>query len=55
MTPCAGASRQRSADGATGMVNAIEDALSSFGVRIYEPHLPPVRIPELIAAVDMSQ
>src|SRR6516162_7877004 len=34
------------------VVNAIEDALSPFGVRIYEQHLPPARILELIAAVD---
>lgn len=32
------------------LVNAIEDALSPFGVRIYEQHLPPARILELIAA-----
>jgi aerobic carbon-monoxide dehydrogenase large subunit len=31
------------------MVSAIEDALSPFGVRIYEQHLPPARILELIA------
>src|ERR1700678_503679 len=31
------------------MVNAIEDALAPFGVRIYEQHLPPARILELIA------
>ena len=30
------------------IVNAIEDALSPFGVRIYEQHLPPARILELI-------
>ncbi|HEX9039399.1 MAG TPA: xanthine dehydrogenase family protein molybdopterin-binding subunit [Trebonia sp.] len=30
------------------VVNAIEDALSPFGVRIYEQHLPPARILELI-------
>jgi aerobic carbon-monoxide dehydrogenase large subunit len=30
------------------IVNAIEDALSPFGVRIYEQHLPPSRILELI-------
>jgi aerobic carbon-monoxide dehydrogenase large subunit len=34
------------------VVNAIEDALSPFGVRIYEQHLPPARILELIAAGD---
>jgi aerobic carbon-monoxide dehydrogenase large subunit len=33
------------------VVNAIEDALSPFGVRIYEQHLPPARILELIGAV----
>jgi len=32
------------------VVNAIEDALAPFGVRIYEQHLPPARILELIAA-----
>jgi len=31
------------------LVNAIEDALAPFGVRIYEQHLPPARILELIA------
>jgi aerobic carbon-monoxide dehydrogenase large subunit len=34
------------------LVNAIEDALSPFGVRIYEQHLPPSRILELIAGTD---
>jgi aerobic carbon-monoxide dehydrogenase large subunit len=34
------------------VVNAIEDALAPFGVRIYEQHLPPARILELIAAAD---
>jgi carbon-monoxide dehydrogenase large subunit len=37
------------------VVNAIEDALSPFGVRIYEQHLPPARILELIAAADQGQ
>jgi carbon-monoxide dehydrogenase large subunit len=37
------------------VVNAIEDALSPFGVRIYEQHLPPARVLELIAAVDSGQ
>jgi aerobic carbon-monoxide dehydrogenase large subunit len=32
------------------VVNAIEDALAPFGVRIYEQHLPPARILELITA-----
>ena len=32
------------------VVNAVEDALSPFGVRIYEQHLPPARILELIPA-----
>jgi carbon-monoxide dehydrogenase large subunit len=32
------------------IVNAIEDALAPFGVRIFEQHLPPARILELIAA-----
>jgi carbon-monoxide dehydrogenase large subunit len=31
------------------IVNAIEDALTPFGVRIYEQHLPPARILELIS------
>ncbi|MBO0832336.1 MAG: molybdopterin-dependent oxidoreductase, partial [Actinobacteria bacterium] len=31
------------------VVNAIEDALTPFGVRIYEQHLPPARILELIS------
>ena len=31
------------------IVSAIEDALAPFGVRIYEQHLPPNRILELIA------
>jgi aerobic carbon-monoxide dehydrogenase large subunit len=34
------------------VVNAIEDALSPFGVRIYEQHLPPSRILEIIAEAD---
>ena len=34
------------------LVNAIEDALSPFGVRIYEQHPPPARILELIAGAD---
>ena len=37
------------------VVNAIEDALTPFGARIYEQHLPPARILELIAAVDSGQ
>jgi carbon-monoxide dehydrogenase large subunit len=37
------------------LVNAIEDALSPFGVRIYEQHLPPARILELIAAAHPGQ
>jgi aerobic carbon-monoxide dehydrogenase large subunit len=37
------------------VVSAIEDALSPFGVRIYEQHLPPVRILELIAAAGPSR
>jgi aerobic carbon-monoxide dehydrogenase large subunit len=36
------------------VVNAIEDALSPFGVRIYEQHLPPARILELIAGSGAS-
>jgi len=34
------------------LCNAIEDALSPFGVRITEQHLPPLRILELIGALD---
>jgi aerobic carbon-monoxide dehydrogenase large subunit len=34
------------------LVNAIEDALTPFGVRIYEQHLPPARILELISTAD---
>jgi aerobic carbon-monoxide dehydrogenase large subunit len=34
------------------LVSAIEDALSPFGVRIYEQHLPPARILELIASAE---
>ncbi|HYB88553.1 MAG TPA: xanthine dehydrogenase family protein molybdopterin-binding subunit [Streptosporangiaceae bacterium] len=37
------------------VVNAIEDALSPFGVRIYEQHLPPARILELVAAADPAR
>jgi len=37
------------------VVNAIEHALAPFGVRIYEQHLPPARILELIAAADPGQ
>jgi aerobic carbon-monoxide dehydrogenase large subunit len=37
------------------IVSAIEDALSPFGVRIYEQHLPPARILELIGAADLAQ
>jgi carbon-monoxide dehydrogenase large subunit len=37
------------------LVGAIEDALSPFGVRIYEQHLPPARILELIAAAGQGQ
>src|SRR5580698_426978 len=37
------------------VVNAIEDALAPFGVRIFEQHLPPARILELIAAADPGQ
>jgi aerobic carbon-monoxide dehydrogenase large subunit len=34
------------------LCNAIEDALSPFGVRIYEQHLPPGRILELAGVID---
>jgi carbon-monoxide dehydrogenase large subunit len=37
------------------VVNAIEDALAPFGVRIFEQHLPPARILELIAEADSGQ
>jgi aerobic carbon-monoxide dehydrogenase large subunit len=37
------------------VVNAIEDALTPFGVRIHEQHLPPARILELIAAAGSRQ
>jgi carbon-monoxide dehydrogenase large subunit len=37
------------------VVSAIEDALSPFGVRIYEQHLPPARILELIAEANSDQ
>ena len=37
------------------IVNAIEDALSPFGVRIYEQHLPPARILELIDAASAAR
>jgi hypothetical protein len=36
------------------LVNAIEDALSPFGVRIYGQHLPLARILELIAEAECS-
>jgi carbon-monoxide dehydrogenase large subunit len=32
--------------------NAIEDALAPFGVKVYEQHLPPLRILELIGAIE---
>jgi carbon-monoxide dehydrogenase large subunit len=34
------------------IVSAIEDALAPFGVRIYEQHVPPARILELIASAE---
>jgi carbon-monoxide dehydrogenase large subunit len=34
--------------------NAIEDALAPFGVKVYEQHLPPLRILELIGAIDSA-
>ncbi len=36
------------------IVNAIEDALAPFGVRITEQHLPPARILELVGTVPSS-
>jgi carbon-monoxide dehydrogenase large subunit len=32
--------------------NAIEDALAPFGVRIYQQHLPPVKLLELIGVIE---
>jgi carbon-monoxide dehydrogenase large subunit len=32
--------------------NAIEDALTPYGVKVYEQHLPPVRILELMGAIE---
>jgi carbon-monoxide dehydrogenase large subunit len=32
--------------------NAIEDALAPYGARVYEQHLPPARILELIGAIE---
>ena len=37
------------------VVSAIEDALTPFSVRIYEQHLPPARILELIDACQAIQ
>ena len=37
------------------VVNAIKDSLTHFGVRIYEQHLPPARILELIAGADLGR
>ena len=34
------------------LCNAVEDALAPFGVHIYEQHLPPARILELVGVVD---
>jgi carbon-monoxide dehydrogenase large subunit len=36
------------------LCNAIEDALAPFEVRVYEQHLPPQRILELIGAIDAA-
>jgi carbon-monoxide dehydrogenase large subunit len=36
------------------LCNAIEDALSPFGARVFEQHLPPARILELIGAIPTS-
>jgi aerobic carbon-monoxide dehydrogenase large subunit len=33
------------------LCNAIEDALSLFGARVVEQHLPPTRILELIGVI----
>jgi carbon-monoxide dehydrogenase large subunit len=38
--------------GPATMCNAIEDALSHLGVRVYEQHLPPTRILELIGTIE---
>jgi aerobic carbon-monoxide dehydrogenase large subunit len=34
------------------LCNAIEDALAPYGAKVYEQHLPPVRILELIGAIE---
>jgi aerobic carbon-monoxide dehydrogenase large subunit len=34
------------------LCNAIEDALAPYGVKIYEQHLPPTRILQLIGAIE---
>ncbi len=34
------------------LCNAIEDAISPFGAKVYEQHLPPSRILELIGAIE---
>ena len=34
------------------IVNAIEDALSPYGVKIYEQHLPPARLLELMGVIE---
>jgi carbon-monoxide dehydrogenase large subunit len=38
--------------GPSTLCNAIEDAIAHLGVRIYEQHLPPTRILELIGAIN---
>jgi carbon-monoxide dehydrogenase large subunit len=38
--------------GPATMCNAIEDALSDLGIRVYEQHLPPTRILELIGTIE---
>ncbi len=36
------------------LVNAIENALAPFGAKIYEQHLPPTRILELLGAIEAT-
>ena len=42
----------RNGMGKTTLCNAIEDALAPYGVKVYEQHLPPVRILELMGAIE---
>ena len=47
-----GVGRGRDDRGPSHPCNAIEDALSPFGAKVYEQHLPPSRILELIGAIE---